>query len=97
MSPVPWNGSSCRSAGPLRRSPQAISGSSRCFPFFGIIAIIVSMVALRTLKRNPNLHGRGRAWFGLAMGIITTLVYLDPHRIGSDRRSTTWPMVDVPF
>jgi hypothetical protein len=27
------------------------------------------------LKQNPELLGRGRAWFGLVMGIVTTLLY----------------------
>jgi hypothetical protein len=45
-------------------------------PFIGIIAIIVSIVALRNLKQNPELLGRGRAWFGLVMGISTTSLYV---------------------
>ena len=44
-------------------------------PFFGILAIIVSLIAFRTLKQHPQLRGRGRAWFGLVMGIIMTLAY----------------------
>jgi Domain of unknown function (DUF4190) len=44
-------------------------------PLFGIIAVIVSLIALRTLKRQPHLPGRGRAWFGLVMGISSTLLY----------------------
>jgi hypothetical protein len=47
-------------------------------PFFGVFAIIASLVAFRALKQNPQLHGRGRAWFGLVMGIITTLAYAIP-------------------
>jgi uncharacterized ubiquitin-like protein YukD len=47
------------------------------FPFvglaFGIGAIITGVVALRTLKTNPHLIGRGRAWFGLITGSIATL------------------------
>jgi Domain of unknown function (DUF4190)/WXG100 protein secretion system (Wss), protein YukD len=45
-------------------------------PVFGIFAIIVSLVAFRALKENPQLHGRVRAWFGLVMGIVTTVVYM---------------------
>jgi hypothetical protein len=47
-------------------------------PLFGIIAIIVSLHALRTLKRNPDLSGRGRAIFGLVAGSIMTLLYAIP-------------------
>ncbi len=34
------------------------------------IAIIVSIVALRDLKMNPKKFGKGRAIFGLVMGIL---------------------------
>jgi hypothetical protein len=44
-------------------------------PFFGIYAMIVSVMALRTLKRNPQIRGRIRAWFGLVMGVGTSLLY----------------------
>lgn len=47
-------------------------------PFFGIAAILCGLAALRTLRRNPHLLGRGRAWFGLVMGIVTTLLYAIP-------------------
>jgi Domain of unknown function (DUF4190)/WXG100 protein secretion system (Wss), protein YukD len=71
---------------PVGRPASAIAagylGLFSLLPFFGIIAIIVSVVALRTLKRNPHLHGRGRAWFGLVMGIMTTLLYLVPIVLG---------------
>jgi Domain of unknown function (DUF4190)/WXG100 protein secretion system (Wss), protein YukD len=71
---------------PVGRPASAIAagylGLFSLLPFFGIISIIVSVVALRTLKRNPHLHGRGRAWFGLVMGIITTLLYLVPIVLG---------------
>jgi len=64
---------------PVGRPASAIAagylGLFSLLPFFGIIAIVVSLVALRTLKRDPHLHGRGRAWFGLIMGIVTTLLY----------------------
>jgi uncharacterized ubiquitin-like protein YukD len=47
------------------------------FPFiglaFGIAAIVTGIVALRSLKNNPQLIGRGRAWFGLILGGIATL------------------------
>lgn len=37
-------------------------------------ALIVSLIAIRDLKRNPQLHGMGRAVFGLIMGILGTAV-----------------------
>lgn len=47
------------------------------FPFIGfplgIGAIITGVIALRTLRKNPELIGRGRAWFGLIVGSIGTL------------------------
>src|SRR5438270_515798 len=47
---------------PAGRPASAIAagylGLLSVLPLFGIIAIIVSLVALRTLKRNPQLLGR---------------------------------------
>ena len=67
---------------PVGRPVSAIAagylGLFSLLPFLGIISVIVSLVALRTLKHNPYLHGRGRAWFGLVMGTIMTLIYLIP-------------------
>ena len=71
-----------RLAMPVGRPPSAIAagylGLFSLLPFFGIIAIVVSLFALRTLNRSPELHGRGRAWFGLVMGSAMTLIYLVP-------------------
>ena len=39
---------------------------------FGIAAIITGVIAMRKLKANPELVGRGRAWFGLIAGSIGT-------------------------
>jgi hypothetical protein len=33
------------------------------------------MIALKTLNANPELHGRGRAIFGIIMGVLFTLLY----------------------
>jgi hypothetical protein len=67
---------------PVGRPISAIAagylGLFSVLPLFGIAAIIVSLVALRTLSRNPGLHGRGRAWFGLIMGVGMTLLYAIP-------------------
>ncbi len=43
---------------------------------FSIAAIITGFVALSTLKKNPDMSGAGRAWFGIICGIIGTLISL---------------------
>lgn len=43
---------------------------------FSIGAIITGFVALNTLKKNPELSGAGRAWFGIICGILGTLFSL---------------------
>ena len=40
------------------------------------IALILGIVALRDLKRRPQLRGKGRAWFGVIMGGIFSLILL---------------------
>ncbi len=39
-------------------------------------AIITAILAFRDIKRDPSKTGIGRAWFGLIMGIIFTIVLL---------------------
>lgn len=63
---------------PVGRSIYAIIAGY--FGLFSLIifpaplAIIFGYLALRDIKKNPKLGGRGRAIFGLVMGIIFTLV-----------------------
>jgi hypothetical protein len=65
---------------PVGRPASAIAagylGLLSFIPVFGPVALIVSMVALRTLRRHPELSGRGRAIFGLVMGSLMTLLCL---------------------
>jgi hypothetical protein len=42
----------------------------------GIAAIICGTTALKTIRNDPSLSGRGRAWFGIILGGLTTLVSL---------------------
>jgi hypothetical protein len=67
---------------PVGRPASAIAagylGLFALLPCFGLVAIVVSLVALRTLKRHPELSGRGRAVFGLVMGLVFTLLYAVP-------------------
>jgi hypothetical protein len=43
-----------------------------CFP--AQISIVLGLVAIWHLRKNPRLSGWGRAIFGLAMGIVFTLI-----------------------
>jgi hypothetical protein len=67
---------------PAGRPASAIAagylGLFSLLPFFGLFAILFGLIALRTLKKSPHLLGRGRAWFGLVMGIIMTVTYAIP-------------------
>ncbi len=62
---------------PVGRSIYAIIAGY--FGLFSVIffpaplAILFGVLGLRDIKKNPKLGGRGRAIFGLVMGIIFTL------------------------
>lgn len=36
------------------------------------LALLLGVLAVRDLKRNPKKHGMGRAIFGIAMGVLGT-------------------------
>ncbi len=63
---------------PIGTSPWAIAAgyfglfSLLCFP--APLAIILGLVAIGHLRRNPRLSGWGRAIFGLVMGTLFTLM-----------------------
>lgn len=65
---------------PIGRSGWAIAagymGLLSLIPFFGIFALILGLVALNDIKKHPDKHGKGRAWFGVVMGIIATILTL---------------------
>jgi hypothetical protein len=41
---------------------------------FSIGALITGIVALKAIKKDPSLSGSGRAWFGIVVGGIMTLI-----------------------
>jgi hypothetical protein len=43
---------------------------------FSIGAIITGLVALKTIKKDPQLSGSVRAWFGIIVGTVMTLISL---------------------
>jgi hypothetical protein len=63
---------------PIGRSPLAIAagyaGLFAVIPFFAPIALVLGILAIRHIRRNPELHGLGRAWFGLVMGVVGTML-----------------------
>jgi uncharacterized protein DUF4190 len=68
---------------PIGRSGWAVAsgylGLLSCFPFvgllFGIAAVVTGILAIRRAKKNPKMGGRGRAVFGIVMGIIGILFW----------------------
>lgn len=65
---------------PVGRSGWAIAAGY--FGLFSVIgcggpfALICGFLALGEMKRNPKLHGAGRAWFGIIMGVVGTLLLI---------------------
>lgn len=63
---------------PVNTTPLAIAAgymglfSVLCFP--APVALILGILALRQLRRNPKKTGYGRAVFGIVMGALFTLV-----------------------
>lgn len=46
-------------------------GAVLCVP--APFAIITGILGLRDIKKNPHRDGKGRAWFGIIMGILGTI------------------------
>jgi hypothetical protein len=40
----------------------------------GVAAVICGITALKTIRRDPSLSGKGRAWFGIIVGGVTTAI-----------------------
>jgi hypothetical protein len=64
---------------PVGRSPMAIAsgylGLLSPMGIFAPFALLTGVLALRTLKRQTELHGAGRAWFGIVMGALFSMLY----------------------
>ena len=65
---------------PVGRSPWALVagyfGLLSLLPLFGVFASLFGLLAIRDINAHPNKHGRGRAWFGVVAGVVSTLFYL---------------------
>lgn len=44
-------------------------------PFVGFLSLVLGVLALKGLRKNPEKHGHGRAWFAIIAGIISSLLY----------------------
>ena len=64
---------------PIGRSGWAIAagylGLLSLIPFVGVIALAIGIVAVRDLRKHPDKHGAGRAWFGIIAGGLSVLIY----------------------
>jgi hypothetical protein len=63
--------------------PVGLTGWAIASGYLGLIsvllipapfAILTGILAIRTIRRNPNKHGMGRAIFGIIMGTIFTVL-----------------------
>jgi len=45
-------------------------------PPVGVFAVLFGVVAIRGIRRHPGQLGLGRAWFGIVMGALFTVVHL---------------------
>jgi hypothetical protein len=68
---------------PIGRSGWAVAsgylGLLSCFPFvgffFGVLPVITGYMAFEHAKKNPKMGGKGRASFGIALGILGFLFW----------------------
>ncbi len=81
--PQPGSSDIGQSAGTRWLLPVGRSGWAIAAGYLGLfsllvlpapVALIVSIVALRDIKKHPERHGKGRAIFGLIMGGIGTVL-----------------------
>jgi len=65
---------------PVDRSGWAIaSGYLALFSVlfvFAPFALATGILALKDIRRHPEKHGRGRAWFGIVMGALFSVLGL---------------------
>jgi hypothetical protein len=62
---------------PVGRSGWAIAagylGLLSLLGIFGPPALICGILAIRDIKKHPEKHGLGRAWFGIILGALGTI------------------------
>jgi len=75
--PAPGDDPMMRMLLPVGRSFWAIAagylGLLSVLGVFAPISLIVGLIALSDIRKHPERHGRGRAWFGVIMGALGTI------------------------
>jgi hypothetical protein len=65
---------------PVGRPASAIlagyAGLFAVLPIFHLFALLFGIIAVNELKAKPEMLGKGRAYFGLGMGVVFTLLYI---------------------
>jgi len=63
---------------PVGRSGWAIAagylGLFSILGIFGPFALITGILAVRDIRQHPEKHGLGRAWFGIVMGALGSII-----------------------
>jgi len=68
---------------PVGRPTSAIAagylGLFSLFPLIGaplgVLAFVCGMSALKKIRNDPELHGKGRAWFGIIVGVPMAILW----------------------
>jgi hypothetical protein len=76
--PPPGDDPMMRMLLPVGRSGWAIAagylGLLSLLGIFAPFALITGILALRDIRQHPEKHGLGRAWFGITMGALFSIV-----------------------
>jgi hypothetical protein len=76
--PSPGDDPMVRMLLPVGRSGWAIAagylGLLSLLGIFAPFALITGILAVRDIRRHPEKHGLGRAWFGIVMGALLSIV-----------------------
>jgi hypothetical protein len=79
-SPKVGDGAAMRMLLPVGRSGLAIGagyvalGSLLC-GILAPVAVVLGILALKDIKKYPDKHGKGRAWFAIILGGLLTVAY----------------------
>jgi len=81
ISPSAGDSAAMRMVLPVGRSGLAIGagyvglGSLLC-GILAPVAVVLGILALKDIQKNPEKHGKGRAWFAIILGGILTGAYV---------------------